>query len=129
MRERPLRFLVIDDEPRAAITGEMLRDLGHAVVIESRGATGLARAHELRPDVVLLEIPLPDISGFELARQLREAYGGSVVLIATTAWAVRGDRERAREAGFDFYVAKPTSPLRLQMLVDEAGSSASALPN
>lgn len=129
MPERPLRFLVIDDEPRAAITGEMLRDLGHAVVVESRGASGLARARELQPDVVLLEIPLPDMSGFELARQLREQYGGSVVLIATTAWTVRGDRERAREAGFDFYVAKPTSPDRLQMLVAEAGSSTSALPN
>src|SRR5205807_946798 len=63
MHERALRFLVIDDEPRAgAMISELLRDLGHACVVESRGTAALTRAREFMPDVVLTELVLPDIT-------------------------------------------------------------------
>ena len=78
------------------------------------------------PDVVLTELVLPDITGFDLARELRSSFGGSMVLIATTSWETRGDRERAAAAGFDAYLEKPANPVRLQRLVLDAGAS---LPN
>jgi len=125
MHERSLRVLVIDDEPRAgAMISELLRDLGHACVVESRGTAALTRAKEFMPDVVLTELVLPDITGFELARELRSNFGGSLVLVATTNWETRGDRERAAAAGFDAYLEKPANPVRLQRLVLDAGSSA-----
>jgi CheY-like chemotaxis protein len=118
MHERVLRFLVIDDEPRAgAMISELLRDLGHSCVVESRGTAALTRAAELMPDVVLTELVLPDITGFDLARELRSKFGGSLVLVATTNWETRGDRERAAAAGFDAYLEKPANPARLQRLV------------
>jgi len=125
MHERSLRVLVIDDEPRAgAMISELLRDLGHACVVESRGTAAITRAKEFMPDVVLTELVLPDITGFDLARELRSNFGGSLVLVATTNWETRGDRERAAAAGFDAYLEKPANPVRLQRLVLDAGSSA-----
>lgn len=127
MQERSLRVLVIDDEPRAgAMISELLRDLGHACVVESRGTAALTRAKEFMPDVVLTELVLPDITGFDLARELRSSFGGSMVLVATTSWETRGDRERAAAAGFDAYLEKPANPARLQHLVLAAGAT---LPN
>ena len=86
----------------------------------------MSRAREFMPDVVLTELVLPDITGFDLARELRLNFGSSLVLVATTSWETRGDRERAVAAGFDAYLEKPANPARLQGLVLAAEA---AMPN
>jgi CheY-like chemotaxis protein len=81
---------------------------GHRVHIATDGRSGLERAHELRPEIVLCDIGLPDIDGYELARRLRreEAFR-STRLVAVSGYAQPEDRRRALEAGFDAHVAKP----------------------
>jgi CheY-like chemotaxis protein len=75
----------------------------------------------MRPDVVLLDLGLPGMDGFEIARRLRESHGlGDVMLVALTGYGQDDDRRRSREAGFDQHVVKPVSPTELRELIDTA---------
>jgi PAS domain S-box-containing protein len=106
---RALSILVIEDNVDAAQTiAEILSLEGHTVHVATDGTSGLARARELRPDVVLSDIGLPDLDGYEIARRLRgdPAFRGTR-LVALSGYAQPEDRRRAREAGFDAHLAKP----------------------
>jgi PAS domain S-box-containing protein len=108
-QERPRAILVIEDNLDARETlAEILELRGHSVHVARDGRSGLALARELRPDVVLCDIGLPDIDGYEVARELRrdDAFRATQ-LIALSGYAQPEDRQRARDAGFDSHIAKP----------------------
>ncbi len=116
-----LRILVVDDNhDAAALLGESLSILGHTVRVAGDGPSALRIAEELAPDVALLDIGLPVMDGYELARRLRvlPALAG-VRLIAVTGYGQPDDRRRSREAGFDAHVVKPVELDVLRALVVE----------
>ena len=102
------RVLIVDDHPGTTEALEMLLGLlGHKAHAVHRGADALPAARELDPHLVLLDISLPDINGYEVARALRDEYGRRTYLVAATGWGRPADRERAAAAGFDSHLTKP----------------------
>jgi CheY-like chemotaxis protein len=74
----------------------------------------------MEPDVVLLDIGLPDINGYDVARRIRRsAWGKGALLVALTGWGQKEDVERAHGAGFDLHLTKPADPERIEQLVEE----------
>lgn len=104
------RVLVIEDNPDTAQSMEMLLEaLGHDVRVACNGGDGLHLASECRPDLVLVDLGLPDIDGYQIARTLRERYGPDLRLVALTGYGQEEHRRRTREAGFDDHLLKPLS--------------------
>jgi CheY-like chemotaxis protein len=104
------RILIVDDNVDAAETiGAVLRHLGYAVQITHDGPTALKAARAFKPNVCLLDIGLPLMSGYELARSLRQCEGlpADLRIIAVTGYGRDADRRRSEEAGFDDHVVKP----------------------
>jgi DNA-binding response OmpR family regulator len=105
-----LRILVVEDNQDAAQgLALLLRKQGHSVEAVNWGHSAVETAALFRPDVALIDIGLPDISGYEVAKEIRQQLGDTVVLIAMTAWDWAADRKRAREAGFDEHLRKPVN--------------------
>ena len=104
-----LRVLVVDDNVAAAQILEMLvMQSGHLGGLAHTGPTALAAALDYRPDVVLLDIGLPELDGFEVAKRIRqEPLLHDIVLVAMTGYGQESDRQRMQEAGFDHYLVKP----------------------
>ena len=118
---KPQRVLVVDDNREAAESlSQLLSADGHQVRIAHDGTQALRTADAFRPQVVLLDIGLPDLDGYEIARRLRAQRGDAVRLIAITGWGQAADRQRAREAGFDLHMVKPID--YGQLAVQLAGS-------
>lgn len=117
--DRPLRVLVVDDNRDAADSlADLARCWGHDSRVAYDGASGLRAAAEWRPDCCVLDIGLPGMSGYELARQLRRLPGLSAVrLIAHTAYAGPIHQRQAAEAGFDHDITKPADPERMEALL------------
>ena len=105
----PRRILVLDDNPDSADSLSLLLDLrGNVVHTAYDGESGLELAARVRPDVILLDIGLPGLSGYDVCRLIRnEPWGVDTMLIALTGWGQDEDRRRAREAGFDHHMTKP----------------------
>jgi len=110
--ERRLRVLLVDDHEEAVkALGTLLELWGHEVRVALDGPSALDAAGELRPELVLLDIGLPEMDGWEVARRLRQLPGAAgAVLVALTGYGQRADRERSREAGFDHHLVKPVDP-------------------
>ncbi|HEY0825644.1 MAG TPA: ATP-binding protein, partial [Ramlibacter sp.] len=107
------KVLVVDDNPDAAETlSQLLQLLGHEPRTAGDGAAALECFDEFQPDVVLLDIGLPGMDGYEVARRLRTR-GGAVRLVALTGWGQADDKRRAAEAGFDTHWTKPVDPAKL----------------
>jgi CheY-like chemotaxis protein len=108
----PVRILIADDNRDAADTMGMLLELdGHEVIVAHSGNQALELGRQRRPDVVILDIGMPDVNGYEVARTARsEDWGRSAYLIALTGWGQADDKERARMAGFDRHLTKPVDP-------------------
>ncbi len=118
-RVRALEILVIEDNVDAAESVAHLLELeGHHVHVATDGRSGIAKARELRPEVVLCDIGLPDVDGYEVARALRAdpALRGTR-LVALTGYTLPDDKERARQAGFEAHLGKPSSADELTRLV------------
>jgi CheY-like chemotaxis protein len=115
MTAAPLRVLLVedDDHTRGALR-LALEGWGHSVEEADDGLDGAAKALAWGPDVVLVDLDMPVLDGYGLARRLRNALGQSVRLIALTG---HDDRERALAAGFDEHLLKPADPERLRRLV------------
>jgi len=113
------RVLVVDDNKDAAVSLAMLlKFLGTDVDTANDGQAALAVMETNRPDVVLLDIGMPGMDGFEVARRIRERHDwDGVVLIALTGWGQTEDRNRTRAAGFDHHLVKPADITTLQSLL------------
>jgi CheY-like chemotaxis protein len=103
------RILLVEDMPaNQALVDKLLRREGHEVLIAGTGERGIELAQVGRPDLVLMDIALPDMDGWRALDVLRaEAETAGLRIVAFTAHAMIGDRSRALTAGFDGYVAKP----------------------
>jgi CheY-like chemotaxis protein/two-component sensor histidine kinase len=114
----PRRVLLADDNRDGAETLGMFLGLqGHEVHLAYGGAEALNLARKLRPEVAVLDIGMPDLSGYDVARCIRrEPWGERVTLIALTGWSQEKDKRRAELAGFDHHVTKPVDPERLEHL-------------
>jgi PAS domain S-box-containing protein len=108
----PRRILVVDDNVDAATTLEvLLRSLGHETRVAHDGMLALDIAREFRPEVVLLDIGMPGLDGYEVARRLRAMnHGQTFRIVAITGWGQEADRTRSKEAGFDLHLVKPVDP-------------------
>jgi PAS domain S-box-containing protein len=113
------RILVVDDNEDAANSlGMLLRLLGHEVRVAHGGRAGLDAARAEPPEVMLLDIGMPDMDGYQVARQVRSLPSGAdVVLVALTGWGHDHDRRRSREAGFDLHLTKPVEPRALHEIL------------
>jgi two-component system CheB/CheR fusion protein len=109
----------VEDQPDAADSlARVLRLQGHHVTIAQNGTEALRKAAELQPRIVLCDIALPDIDGYEVARRLRSSSAGrEAILVALTGYAGENARARAEEAGFDLHLAKPVDVERLGDMV------------
>jgi len=103
------QILLVEDNPRnMKLLRDVLRATGYRTLEASTGGQALTLAIEHRPAVVLIDIRLPDMDGVEALRRLRtDERTTSIAVLAVTAQAMKGDRERFREAGFDGYLSKP----------------------
>ncbi|MGO9470405.1 MAG: ATP-binding protein [Isosphaeraceae bacterium] len=124
--QRGSRILVIDDNLDLAHgLANLLKLLNHEVWIAPDGPAGLEAARGHRPEVVLLDIGLPGMDGYQVAEQLRrEDFGRDLLLIAVTGYGNEEDRRRARFAGFDQFVTKPVDHATLLALLAAPGSAA-----
>lgn len=115
----PRRILVVDDNADAADSlGMLLEVRGDNVRVAYDGLEALQLAGDFDPEVVLLDIGMPKISGYDVARRLREQRGDSVFIIAISGWGQEGDRRKARESGFDHHFTKPVDFEALLDLID-----------
>ncbi len=119
-----LKVLVVDDNIDAAESLTMLLHAwGHEVRTAHDGLTARGLAEQFRPEVVLLDIGLPRMDGYEVARRLRTQDGmGHVLLVALTGYGQQEDRHRAAEAGFNRHLTKPANPAALQALLAETSA-------
>jgi len=120
----PRRILVVDDNVDAAATLEMLlKSLGHETCVVHDGVGALQMADEFRPDVVLLDLGMPGLDGYETARRLRAVKKELPFrIIALTGWGQESDRQKTREAGFDLHLTKPVELEDLVQAVSNGGT-------
>jgi CheY-like chemotaxis protein len=116
---RPCRMLVVDDNRDGAdLMAVLLRLQGHEVEVAHDGYCALEIAARFEPRVVLLDIGLPGLNGYEVAKQLRQMkHSQPQCLIAMTGYGSEEDRQRTEEAGFDHHIVKPIEPAELNKLL------------
>jgi CheY-like chemotaxis protein len=120
-----LRILIVDDNRDAAGMLAMLLEFsGHETHMAHDGVEAVAAATKLRPDVILLDIGLPRLNGYDAARKIREQRERSSgpLLVALTGWGQDEDRRRTEEAGFDAHLVKPVDEAALGKLLDDFGA-------
>lgn len=117
--KRPLRVLIVDDNQDAADTmGRMLRFMGNTVRIVHDGEQALSGAAEFQPDLLLLDLGLPKLNGYDVCRRIRQQPGGMrMIIVAVTGWDRDEDCRRTTEAGFDYHWVKPVNPATLRKLL------------
>jgi len=122
---RLVNVLVVGDNPGAAESlALVLGQAGHTVSVAGDGLAALDAAREARPDVVLLDLGMPGMNGFEAARRLREDPAARpALLIAVTGWASDDDRRHTRAAGFAYHLTKPADPEQVLAFVSEFAAS------
>jgi PAS domain S-box-containing protein len=115
-RAVPRRVLVVDDNVDAALMlAALVKQFGHEVLTVHDGAQSLRVAETFRPEVILLDIGMPGMNGFEVARSLREqGITPAPRIVAVTGWGKAEDHERSREAGFDMHLVKPVEVSQIQ---------------
>ena len=122
------RVLLVDDNRDFAESlATVLQFNGHAVRLAFDGESAVALAREFRPEIAFLDLGLPGLNGFDLARVLRaDPATRDARLIALTGWGQEKDRERTQEAGFDMHFVKPVEPERIANIVDQLGATLAA---
>jgi two-component system CheB/CheR fusion protein len=122
---RPLRVLIVEDiEAVAEMLAMLLKLWGHDVRAAYDGPTALVAARTYQPDVIFLDIGLPGMNGYEVARELRQqAHGKKPLIAALTGYGQQEDRRLSREAGFDHHMVKPIDPNALEAFLAAAESS------
>ena len=113
------RILVIEDqEDLRTILRDILTASGHEVIEAVHGGEGVAKAKSERPDLILMDIQMPVLDGYDATRQIKAEPGlKATPVIAVSSFAMTGDEEKARAAGCDGYVTKPYSPVKLLAMI------------
>ncbi len=119
-----LRIVVVDDNVDLVDSMiSVLEHLGHDAVGATGGADGVQLIEERRPDVALVDVGMPGMSGFDVASQIRRRpWGHAMVLIALTGWGRDEDRDLCRDAGFDHVALKPVDLDYLQVMLERVGA-------
>jgi CheY-like chemotaxis protein len=117
---RPLVLLVDDNETNLAVLVDYLPTVGYDVVVARNGQEAVARAEELSPALIVMDIQMPVLDGLEATRRIRAAGLRDTPIIALTALVMPGDRERCLAAGATEYLAKPISPRTLVAMITAA---------
>lgn len=127
---RPLRVLIVDDYANAAESlAALLAAEGFETRVSHDGPAALAAAADFRPQVALVDIGLPVMDGYEVARRLREsAVPGTLALVALTGYGQRSDRQRTLEAGFDAHLVKPVDAASIGGLIERIAERVTSLP-
>ena len=117
------RVLVVDDSRDAAeMMAMMLEFMGNQVRTAFTGTQAIAAAEAFRPELILMDIGMPELDGYEAARRIREEpWGRDICIIALTGWGQERDRVRSREAGCDGHLVKPVEPATLERLLSDLG--------
>lgn len=125
---RGKRILIVDDNHASADTLAMLLEFdGHKIVKAYDGEQALALAETFQPEIILLDIGMPKLNGYEVARSLRaKPWGRSMIIIAMSGWGQEKDQQRARDSGFDHHLIKPVNLENLAKLLGELGSATAA---
>jgi two-component system, cell cycle response regulator DivK len=115
------RILIVEDtEDNRQIIRDLMTSAGYELIEAVDGIEGVAAAEREKPDLILMDIQLPGIDGYEATRRIRAIPAiAKVPIIAVTSYALSGDEAKTREAGCDGYVAKPFSPRQLLAKVRE----------
>jgi CheY-like chemotaxis protein len=113
------RILVVDDNRDAALSlATMLKLLGHETRSAHDGLEAVAAAIDYRPELILMDIGMPKLDGYETCRRIREEpWGKEIVLVALTGWGQDEDRRRSREAGFDHHFVKPVDSAAIRSIL------------
>ena len=113
------RILVVEDqEDLRGVLRDLFTRSGYIVIEAADGATGVASAKSDRPDIILMDIQMPVIDGYEATRRIKaDPALGQIPVIAVSSFAMKGDEEKARAAGCDHYVTKPHSPIQLLRMI------------
>ena len=121
----PRRVLVVDDNRDSSDSlATLLKLTGHDVYIANDGLEAVEAAAMLQPDVILLDIGMPRLNGYDAARRIREQpRRKALTLVALTGWGQAEDRRRSEDAGFDAHLVKPVDLVALTKLLDESGGS------
>ena len=120
------RVLVVDDNKDAAASLAMiLKMMGHEVRISNDGVTAVAEAAEFQPRMVLMNLGMPNVDGYEAARRIRaQPWGAELFLVALTGWGAEEDRRRTHDGGFDSHLVKPVDMDILRKLITEMPTNA-----
>lgn len=120
--EHPYRILIVDDNEAAAQgLGKLLEHRGHTVKITYRGSDVLPLAQVFDPEVIILDIGLPDMDGYDVATHLRNAKS-TALLIALTGYGQEEDRIRAKDSGFDHHLTKPVGLRDIEAVLEKPRS-------
>ncbi len=121
----PRRILVVDDNTDSADSlGQLLEMLGNEVRTAYDGEAGVRAAGEFRPAVVLCDIGMPKVNGYEACRRIREQpWSRDMVMVALTGWGQEDDRKKSSDAGFDFHLVKPVETAALMKLLVGLGQT------
>ena len=112
------RILVVDDNHDSADSLAALLSLGgHETHTANDGEHAISEAAKLRPDVILLDIGMPGMDGYQTCRKIRSALGQEVVIVAVTGWGQEQDKDEAYRAGFNAHLTKPADPAALEHLL------------
>jgi CheY-like chemotaxis protein len=118
------RILVVDDNHDSALSlAMMLSIMGHETRTAHDGESAVATAESFLPEVILLDIGLPKLNGYEVAQRIRgSVWGQSMFLIAVTGWGQEEDRQRSSKVGLNVHMVKPVEPAALERLLSELRS-------
>ena len=118
--QKPRRVLIADDNvDSATVLAILLRASGHEVQTVHDGMAALESSKSFRPDLVILDIGMPKVNGYDVARQIRSRGDSHVTLVAITGWGQEEDKRRARESGFDQHLTKPVDVAALERILAE----------
>jgi CheY-like chemotaxis protein len=119
------RVLLVDDNQDSVTTLSMLLKVkGHDARVAENGEAAIQLADDYQPEVVLLDLSLPGMDGYEVAQRLRDRpYGPGLVLVALTGWSGREVQAKAAEAGFDYHLLKPVDWPDLEKVLEAAPAS------
>lgn len=126
MSEDGRRVLLVDDNADSSEPlSLLLQAKGHDIRVALEGEEAITLADDFQPSCVVLDLGLPGMDGFEVARRLRQRpYGGAITLVCLTGWGGKDVREKAAQAGFDYHLVKPVDWLQLEGIVRADGAQA-----